>query len=53
MEEFERGYLLKELQRHGWNRAQTARELGICYRSLNYKIERLGLIAPDKEELSA
>ena len=49
MEQFERGYLLKELQRHGWNRAQTARDLGIGYRTINYKIERLGLVAPDKE----
>lgn len=51
MEELERRYLLAELSRHGWNRTQTARDLGLSYRTLLYKIERLGLPAPDQEEL--
>ena len=50
MEEFERRYLAAELKRHGWNRTQTARELGLSYRALLYKIIRLGIVAPDKEE---
>lgn len=50
MDELERRYLLAELNRHSWNRAQTARDLGLAYRTLLYKIERLGLTAPDREE---
>jgi len=38
VQEFERRYLLIELRRNGWNRAQTARELGISYRGLLSKI---------------
>lgn len=49
VEEFERRYLLGELERNGWNRTRTARDLGLSYRALLYKIERFQLIAPDKE----
>jgi transcriptional regulator with GAF, ATPase, and Fis domain len=44
--EFERRYLLSELTRHHWNRAKTARELGLSYRSLQYKIIRHHLSPP-------
>ena len=50
MRELERRYLLSELRRHAWNRTQTARELGLSYRGLLYKISRLGLVPPDKQE---
>jgi DNA-binding NtrC family response regulator len=49
VEDFERRYLNSELERHAWNRAQTARDLGLNYRTINYKIERLQLTPPDKE----
>lgn len=49
VQEFERRYLLSELKKHGWNRTQTARELGLSYRALRYKIIRLAIPAPDKE----
>jgi DNA-binding NtrC family response regulator len=49
MEGFEREYLLKELERCHWNRARTARELGLDYRTLRYKIERLQLAPPPSE----
>lgn len=48
VQEFERRYLASELARNGWNRKQTARELGISYRSLHYKLHRYGLRPPDK-----
>jgi len=49
VEEFEREYLSKELQRNHWNRAKTARDLGMAYRTLYYKIERLKLAPPPSE----
>lgn len=54
MKEFERRYLLSELTRHGWNRTRTARELGLAYRTLLYKIAKLDLAPPrDEEDLRA
>jgi DNA-binding NtrC family response regulator len=47
--EFERAYLQKELERNQWNRARTARDLGISYRTLLYKIEHFDLTPPDRE----
>lgn len=50
MQEFERRYLRIELERHGWNRTATARDLGLSYRGLLYKIEKLSLVPPDRDE---
>lgn len=50
VQEFERRYLRTELERHGWNRTRTARELGLSYRGLLYKIEKLHLDPPDRDE---
>jgi two-component system response regulator AtoC len=41
--ELESKVILKVLQRHHWNRKQTARTLGISYRALLYKIRDAGL----------
>jgi DNA-binding NtrC family response regulator len=49
MEEFERQYISGELERNGWNRTQTARDLGLSYRGLLYKIEKLQLVPPAQE----
>lgn len=49
IESYERRYLLAALELHSWNRAQTARDLGIAYRTLHYKIERLNLAPPPSE----
>jgi DNA-binding NtrC family response regulator len=49
MKEFERQYISGELERNGWNRTQTARGLGLSYRALLYKIERLQLVPPAEE----
>jgi two-component system, NtrC family, response regulator AtoC len=53
VDEFERRYLLQELLRNRWNRAKTARDLGISYRTLLYKIERFRLAAPDADAAGA
>jgi len=50
VQEFERRYLLIELERNGWNRSQTARELGLSYRTLLYKIDQLQL-SPSAERV--
>lgn len=52
-DEFERRYLTKELIEHGWNRTSTARDLGLTYRALRYKIESLGLHPPVKSSEGA
>lgn len=49
MESYERRYLLAALELHSWNRAQTARDLGMSYRTIHYKIERFQLAPPEKE----
>lgn len=48
----EREIILKKLTLHGWNRTRTARELGITYRGLLYKIQKLGLTPPEKDDYS-
>lgn len=50
LEEFERNYLANELIRNSWNRAKTARELGLSYRTLLYKIERFEIVPPAADE---
>jgi DNA-binding NtrC family response regulator len=49
--EFEREYILKELERNRWNRKKTASDLGLSYRTILNKIEQFKLTPP--EELSA
>lgn len=49
LEDFERNYLSDVLKRNHWNRSAGARELGISYRSLLYKIERFHLVPPIEE----
>jgi two-component system, NtrC family, response regulator AtoC len=39
----ERALILKHLEANQWNRRKTARELNICYRSLLYKLQRVGV----------
>ena len=53
LDEFERRFILNELISHRWNRKQTARDLGISYRGLLYKIERLDLRPPQAGEGAA
>lgn len=47
-EDLERRFLLEELEKHGWNRAATARSLGIHKTTLWRRMKRLGMDAPLK-----
>jgi DNA-binding NtrC family response regulator len=50
MEQMERYFLEQKLAERKWNRKKTARDLGICYRTLLYKIARLKLRPPTEAE---
>ena len=41
VEEFERGVLLAELEKHGYNQTETAKALRVALSTLNQKIQRL------------
>lgn len=46
--EFEREYILKELERNRWNRKKTASDLGLSYRTILNKIEQFKLTPPEQ-----
>jgi len=46
LDQMERTFLETQLTERRWNRKRTARDLGICYRTLLYKIARLNLQPP-------
>jgi DNA-binding NtrC family response regulator len=46
--EAEKAYILKLLEKNGWNKSQTARELNMTYRGLHKKMQRLD-IQPEKQ----
>lgn len=48
LKKFERQLISAALESHQWNRAQTARYLGMSYRGLLYRIEKLGLFSPNE-----
>lgn len=50
--EFERRYLSVELHRNNWNRAETARELGMSYRTLLHKVAVYELKSPTQQQAS-
>ncbi|HET6147623.1 MAG TPA: sigma-54 dependent transcriptional regulator [Polyangia bacterium] len=43
LDSFERGFLLKALDRTGGNRTLAARLLGVSFRSLRYRLSKLGI----------
>jgi transcriptional regulator with GAF, ATPase, and Fis domain len=43
MQAHERALILRELERHGWNRTRTARALGISLRPFMEKLKRYGI----------
>jgi two-component system response regulator PilR (NtrC family) len=47
--EVERNAILQALESTRWNRTAAARELGISFRALRYRMEKLGLDAGDAE----
>jgi PAS domain S-box-containing protein len=50
LEEVEADFLVRQLERHGWNRAATARDLGIHKTTLWRKMKRLGIRPPGTRE---
>lgn len=52
LRDFERSYLRDALDRNQWNRAKTARQLGISYRAIFDKIERFGHSAAGRRHKS-
>ncbi len=43
LEEEQRRVLLETLEHHRWNRARSARALGLTYRQLRYRLHKLGI----------
>jgi len=43
LEDIEKGILLQTLEKNRWNRTATAKTLGITFRSLRYRLKKLGL----------
>jgi len=43
MDEIERSFLIQALERTGGNLTQAARVLGMSYRSIRYKVKKLGV----------
>jgi two-component system response regulator PilR (NtrC family) len=43
MEDMERQVILEALEQTRWNRTAAARQLGLTFRSLRYRLKRLGL----------
>ncbi len=43
VEDYERGILIEELERHGYNQTETAKSLRVALSTLNQKIQRLGI----------
>lgn len=49
MNDVEASYIREVLERHGWNRRESAKELGMHKTTLWRKMKRLGIQPPDKE----
>jgi two-component system response regulator PilR (NtrC family) len=47
VEDFERGIIIKALERTGGNRTEAARLLGVTFRSLRYRLSKLGITGAD------
>lgn len=43
LEEIERGIIIKTLEESRWNRTAAAKKLGLSFRSLRYRLKKLGL----------
>jgi len=48
LDSYERMVLRAVLETHNWNRKQSAKYLGISYRTLLYKIEKFQLAPPNR-----
>jgi two-component system, NtrC family, response regulator PilR len=47
VEDFERGIIISALERTGGNRTEAARLLGVSFRSLRYRLSKLGITGAD------
>jgi two-component system, NtrC family, response regulator PilR len=47
VEDFERGLIIKALERTSGNRTEAARLLGVTFRSLRYRLSKLGITGAD------
>jgi transcriptional regulator with GAF, ATPase, and Fis domain len=43
IEVFERNFLIDVLKQHTWNITQSAKALGVCARTLHYKMKRYSI----------
>lgn len=43
LEKIEKNIILEHLEKHRWNRTSTAKKLGITFRSLRYRMKKLGI----------
>jgi two-component system response regulator PilR (NtrC family) len=43
LEDIERAVLTEALEAQRWNRTETAKSLGLSFRSLRYRLKKLGL----------
>jgi two-component system response regulator PilR (NtrC family) len=53
LEEYERSILIKALERTGGNRTEAARLLGVSFRSMRYRLSKLGITGVDSDLESA
>lgn len=53
VEDFERGVILQELEKAGWNQTETAKRLRVALSTLNQKIQRLGIDVKKRKEEQA
>jgi len=53
LEEYERSILIKALERTGGNRTEAARLLGVSFRSMRYRLSKLGIAGVDSDLDSA
>jgi two-component system response regulator PilR (NtrC family) len=49
LEEYERSILIKALERTGGNRTEAARLLGVSFRSMRYRLSKLGVTGVDTD----
>ena len=47
LDRIERDAIMAALEKTGYNRTAAARQLGITFRSLRYRMQRLGIREPD------
>ena len=49
LEDYERSILIEALERTGGNRTEAARLLGVSFRSMRYRLSKLGITGTDTD----